>query len=422
MTANLWMDGLGDDGMAAPLEGHVTADVAVIGAGFTGCSAALHLAQAGVNVRLLEARSIGFGASGRNVGLVNAGLWLSPERVEETLGQEIGLRLNTLLADGPRLVFSLVDQHAITCGDTRNGTLHCAHSHSGLGTIRDRFRQYRDRGWPVELLSPDDTAIRTGATIYHGALLDRRAGTLNPLAYVRGLAKAAISAGARLHESTPAIGLKREGAGWRIVTEKGSISSQALLLATNAYQEFLPTQFQPSISVVRYFQIATQPLPTKLRNRILPEGQGAWDTAPIMSSFRMDARGRLILGGIGSLQSAGANIHRNWARRKMRTLFPEAASQEFRFSWEGRIAMTRDFLPKVGRHGDRALSIFGYNGRGIGPGTIFGRAAANFLMSNDESEIPLSIQGERREKLNGIRAAAIGAGALAVHFTADRNC
>src|SRR5262245_44602499 len=182
------------------LDSEVTADVLVVGAGFTGTSAALHLAEAGAKVAVLEAESIGFGGSGRNVGLVNTGMWMTPDDVEAGLGPLYGPRLLKLLGDAPGQVFELIAKHGIACELTRNGNLHCAVGDAGLREIRERARQWLARGAPVQLPDAAETARTVGTTAYAGALLDKRTGMLQPLSYVRGLAHAAIRAGARSEE------------------------------------------------------------------------------------------------------------------------------------------------------------------------------------------------------------------------------
>ncbi|MCB2123616.1 MAG: FAD-binding oxidoreductase, partial [Rhodobacteraceae bacterium] len=154
MTAiqNLWRMTCGPALNLAPLAGDTTADVAVIGGGFTGLSAALHLAEAGARVVVLEAETVGHGGSGRNVGLVNAGLWTPPDEVEAALGSEEGAALNRALAAGPDLVFDLIARHGIECEAVRNGTLHLAHNASGLRDLQSRHAQQARRGAPVRLL------------------------------------------------------------------------------------------------------------------------------------------------------------------------------------------------------------------------------------------------------------------------------
>ncbi len=413
---NLWRHTADAALTTIPLAGDLQADAVVIGGGFTGCSAALHLAKAGASVVLLEAGAIGDGGSGRNVGLVNAGLWLEPETVERKLGAAVGARLNAILADGPDLVFTLIERHDIACEATRAGTLHCAHSAGGLVNLRERLRQYQARGWPVRQLSAEETRAKTGTDAYRGALLDARAGTIQPLTYARGLALAAMEAGARLHERSPVTQIAAEAGRWRVTTPEGRVTADGLLIATNAYHAPLAGAPAPRYTPVHYFQFATAPLSDNLRRSILPEGQGCWDTATVMSSFRLDAAGRLLVGGIGSLDGPGRGIHQGWARRKLAALFPPAGDHPFEYGWHGRIAMTSDHIPKIVRIGPRAIGIHGYSGRGIAPGTVFGKAAAAFLMNGDESALPLPLLDGYSESLTRLKAGWYETGASAFHL------
>ncbi len=420
IDASAWLRTAGTDARRARFTGETRADVVIIGGGFTGLAAALHLAEAGASVVLLEARVIGAGGSGRNVGLVNPGLWLEPDRVEELLGQEVGARFSAILADGAELVFSLIERHGIPCDATRSGTLHCAHSREGLANLRRRLRQYQARGWPVRLLTGEQTRARIGTSIYLGALLDSRAGTIQPLSYARGLAGAAEAAGALLFEESPARTILREGESWQVSTRLGRVTAGALLIATNAYHTPLPGAPRPHYTPVHYFQFATTPLSDNLRAAILPERQGCWDTAQVMSSFRLDGAGRLIVGAMGSLNGPARRLHRGWARRKLAVLFPHAAEQSFEYGWHGRIAMTADHIPKIVGFGPRAISIYGYSGRGIAPGTVFGKAAAAFLMSGDESVLPLPVCDGHSESLTAAKAAYYEVGAAAFHLVDSR--
>ena len=413
---NLWEETAEEKAGHPPLSGDASADLVIVGGGFTGCSAALHAAETGASGRLIEAETIGHGGSGRNVGLVNAGLWTPPREVRRILGDEAGDRLNATLAAAPDLVFSLIEQHRIACEPRRDGTLHCAHSRSGLAELRDRCGQLREQGAPVTLLPAEETAMRTGSSVFYGALHDARAGTIQPLAYARGLARAAAEAGAVIHERSPAVSIRREAGGWTVEAPGGRVRAGALLLATNAYHrqaDGLPAlQSVP----VQLFLMATAPLGDNLRRTILPGGEGCWDTAKVMSWFRMDGAGRLILGGVGSLERASASIHKNWAQRKLRALFPHLGAQPLHHAWSGRIAMTGDHLPKILRLGARGLAVFGYSGRGIGPGTVFGKAAALALLSGDETGLPFAPVECHYESFREAKAAFYEIGASLAHL------
>ncbi len=416
---NLWHRTCAERVEAPALSGDVQADLVVIGGGFTGCSAALHGAQAGADVCLLEAETIGFGGSGRNVGLVNAGLWLPPDEIGGHLGAEAGDRLIALLAGAPSVVFELIDRHGIACEAVRNGTLHCAHSPAGLKDLYTRHAQLVAAGAPVEMISAEGVAQRTGSATFHGALFDPRAGTIQPLGYVRGLARAAQAAGARLHERTPALEIRREGDLWHVRTPGGEVRARALIQATNAYHTGWPGT-APAYVPVHYFQFATPPLTEVQRAAILPGGEGCWDTALVMSSFRMDGAGRMIIGAMGDLGHPGSAIHAGWARRKLTQLYPALAGVPLQQGWCGRIAMTSDHIPKITQIGPNALAAHGYSGRGIGPGTVFGEGMAESLLTGNPEALPVAPVAEHRESLTRVRQAYFETGATLTHLIKAR--
>lgn len=414
-SGNLWRASSSIMVEAPPLASSVTADLVIIGGGFTGNSAALEAARRGASVVLLEAETFGHGGSGRNVGLVNAGLWLPPQDVMKQMGEAAGLSLVNRLAGAPELVWSLIEREQIDCEATPNGTLHLAHNASGLRDLQERHRQGVQLGAPLLLLDAEETSRRTGTSAFHGALFDPRAGTIQPLSYARGLARAAIKAGANLHERSRVSSVMHDGNCWQVKANGHTVTAKSLLLATNAYFDGLDIAVRPQFVGVSYCQFATAPIPEHLRSQILAGGEGCWDTALVMSSFRTDKAGRMIVGGIGDAGGAGAAIHAGWARRKLRKIYPQLAGLEFEHAWHGRIAMTNDHIPKILSLGPSAYACFGYSGRGIGPGTMFGKLAAIALLENREDDLPVAPVDNHNERLVGPRAAYYETGAVLTH-------
>ncbi|MFO1046830.1 MAG: FAD-binding oxidoreductase [Geminicoccaceae bacterium] len=385
-----------------PLSGDRTADVVVIGGGYTGLSSALHLAERGARVIVLEGAGIGFGGSGRNVGLVNAGMWVMPSDLPAALGPEHGERLLALLGDAPRAVFELIQKHQIACEPERAGTLHCAVGAAGVRELEHRAEQWLARGAPVRLLDADETAAKLGSRAYAGALLDLRAGTIQPLAYARGLARVAIGAGADVMTGSPVQGVAENGARWTVRTAAGSVTADWVVVATDAYTSAPWAEIRAEQVHVPYFNFATRPLSPQQRSAILPERQGAWDTRQVMVSVRFDRAGHLILGSVGALRGTGAAVHRAWARRTLHKLFPRLGAVEFAAEWYGSIGMTSNHLPRFHKLARNVIGFCGYNGRGIAPGTVFGRVTAELVTGAiREADLPLPVT---RPEADGLRA------------------
>jgi L-pipecolate oxidase len=403
------------------LEDSIAVDVVVIGAGFTGLSAAVHLREIGVDVAVLEGEEIGFGGSGRNVGLVNAGLWMRPADVIECLGRERGRALIEQLGEAPGLVFGLIERYGIQCESVRNGTLHCAVGDSGYLEIAERARQWQALGAPVCLLDSAATERKVGSAAYRGSLLDRRAGTIQPLAYVRGLASAALRMGARIFTGTPVTSVSDEQGSWRVHAREGSVRADWVIVATNAYSAIIWTALREELVALPYFNVATRPLQPHERAAILPERQGLWDTRKVLSSLRTDAAGRLIFGSVGALRGAGKGIHRNWSKRALARLFPKLKDVELVHEWYGQIGMTANAIPRFHELARNTVSISGYNGRGIAPGTSFGRDLARLAAGKiARTDIPLPVTTPQQVRLRAVREAFYEYGSEILHSFSAR--
>ena len=376
------------------VEGQV--DVAIVGGGFTGLSTALHCVEKGLSCHVLEASQIGFGGSGRNVGLVNAAAWLPPQDVRKILGEDDGDRFISHFSRAPDYVFSLIEKYQIQCNANQTGTFHAADGPVGFADLVSRKAEWDRLGEPVDLLSRDEAESYIGSSAFYGALLDRRAGTINPMGYCRGLARVAIAAGALISIGARAKKLQQETGLWRVITNKGTLMARHVVLGTNAYTDDLWPGLKYSFTKINYFQLATSPLGDRIKH-ILPQQQGLWDTGKIMFSLRRDDSERLIIGSMGNVmgnQSGGVS-HR-WAQKKLAHLFPKLGRVDFDEAWQGQIAMTPDHLPHIHKLADNLYSPIGYNGRGITTGTVFGQALADLLTGDSEKKLPVPLLTMRR--------------------------
>jgi len=388
---SLWDSSAEESDFRAPLETTGVVDVAVVGAGFTGLSTALHCAEKGLSVHVVDAKKIGFGGSGRNCGLVNAALWLPPQKVREQLGTTYGPRFIKKFGGGPEYVFSLIEKHQMRCETTRTGTIHAAHGPSGFIDLQERHKEWQRLGEPVDLLSRDEVSSMIGTDHFHGGLLDHRCGTINPMAYCRGLARAALGAGAKISTGTRATRLSRSNNQWRVETENGDIIAKSVVLGTNAYTDELWPNLNKSFTLINYFQLATKPLGPEAE-AILPGKQGLWDTGQIMFNIRRDTFNRLLVGSMGKVIGTKDNgLSHRWAKKQISRIFPNLRHVEFDEAWHGKIAMTPDHLPHIHELDTQLYTSIGYNGRGITTGTMFGETLAGLLTGMNKSDLPLPI-------------------------------
>ena len=406
----------------APLESLPTlrvalrAQVVVIGAGYTGLSAGLHLGEAGRDVVVLDAMDVGDGASGRNGGQVIPGLKYDPDTLEDMYGGVQGAKLVATVGAGPDLVFELIRRHRIDCDAVRSGWLQLATSESALGPIGTRVRQWQARGAAVELLGQAEVARLTGSQRYHGGLIDRRGGTVQPLAYARGLARAAQRAGARLFTHSAATQLERSAGEWRIRTDGGSVTCRQVVFATNAYSDQFVEPLQRTVVAVPSLQVATAPLPPDLRRSILPEGQSVSDTWRLLRYFRLDAHGRLIMGSRGVFgdvpPARAARLH----YRAVQEIYPQLSAIPFEYHWSGFVAMTPDHLPHLHDVAPGIVAGLGYNGRGVAMATVMGTLLARRLLGEAAQDLGFPVTPVRPIRLH--RFSRFGAAAAIQYLRA----
>lgn len=385
----LWQTLVDDAPSYSRLMQDIKVDVCIIGAGFTGLSAALHLAEHGKRVCVLEAHVVGAGGSGRNVGLVNAGTWARPDDLNTYLGNEVGERLTAALGAAPKLVFDIIDKYQIAAQETRTGNLHMAHNAKGEADVDVRYEQLARRGANVEVLTGAKCQEYCGTTKINKALLDKRAGTINPYAYVTGLAKAASRLGVRLYENSAVQQLSEQQGQWLVHSGEHTVTADNVIIATNAYTEGEWTNVQKTFYFVEYYQIASEPLSGAVADAILPYRNGSWDTRMALSSIRRDKDNRLLLGTVGSATGKPQQFFVSWANHVQKHYFPDLPKFDWQYEWCGKFGFTQDHIMRVFEPAQGILAATAYNGRGITTGTMFGKVFADYLISNDKSHVPL---------------------------------
>jgi glycine/D-amino acid oxidase-like deaminating enzyme len=391
------------------LDGDRRVSVAVIGGGFTGLSAALHLAEQGVDVAVLEANEPGWGASGRNGGQVNPGLKHDPDMVEQDFGSDLGRRMVALSGSAPNVVFGLIQRHQIECQALQSGTLRAAVSRRAAAGIRETAAQWARREAPVELL--DAAALRqvTGSTRYATAVLDRRGGQVNPLGYARGLAQAAMQAGAAVFGGTPARRVRRNGALWEIATPTGTVRADKLVLATNGYSDDLWPGLRRSVVPVFSAIVASEPLPEALARDIMPSRSVVYETGSITVYYRLDRDNRLLMGGRcvqrGITDLRELRYLSDYAER----LWPALRGIRWTHAWSGQLAVTRDHYPHIHEPHDDALVCLGYNGRGVAMSTAMGPQLARRVIDGRAAEFDMPITTMREIPFHALWRSAVTA-------------
>ncbi len=376
-----------------PLAGDAETEICVIGGGFAGLSTALHAAEAGAKVILLEAREPGWGGSGRNGGQVIPGLKYDPEEMFEVYGEQRGRKLLAFAATTADKVFDLIAKHRMDVPHVRNGWIQSAPNADGLALARRRFEQWSRQGVEARLLDRDEVAERLGTTSYEGGWLDPRGGAVQPLSYARGLAKAAMAAGATIHGETPVTGIERIGDRFRVSTRQGHVVvASKVVFCTNAYAGDVVPGLRRTIVDVNSFQIATVPLSDNIRKTILPYGQVSSDTRKLLLYFRLDHTGRLLMGGRGPFREPqGAE---DWAHleRVVGKMFPQVKGVPFEYRWGGRVALTLDQLPHIHEPEPGFVIDIGCMGRGVGLQTAMGQALARYVLEGDPEALPFPIR------------------------------
>lgn len=383
--------------------GEHSTDLLVIGGGFTGLAAALHAAGRGARVMVLEAGEIGHGASGRNNGLVIPALTRAdPDVLVQAFGAERGESVVELLRDSADTVFTLITRHRIACEAVQTGWVQPAHRPSRLVLARSRVEQWQRRGAPARLLDADEVAALTGSRFWCGGWIQPRGGHVNPLALARGIARAAIDAGAVVHTQSPASGLQRTGNGWQVGTPGGSVRARRVVMATHAYSGFLVPSPDPrwvrTMVPVRSYQMATTPLPKTLAATVLPSHVAMSDTQADLHFAHRDAHDRIVSGGALAVHADYETRLKRRIGARLLAMFPqlgELPAVRFDHVWHGVFAATPDKLPRFFAVDDGLVGWIGCNGRGVALATALGPVLADAALGDAQARSRLPFEAPR---------------------------
>ncbi|WP_281967539.1 NAD(P)/FAD-dependent oxidoreductase [Roseovarius nanhaiticus] len=367
----------------APLTGEALADVVVVGAGYTGLSAALHLAEAGMDVALIEAQRVGFGASGRNGGQLGSGQRMDQEGLERLMGDADAAKLWTLAEDAKDLTKSLVQKHGIEC-HLKPGVAHAtmsakemAQEHAYADHLARRYGYDQ-----IEKLDRDAMHALCPSPAYHGGTLDMGAAHLHPLRYALGLARAARKAGVRIYERSEVMQID-EGARATLHTKGGRISADHVILACNGYLGGLNGQVARRVMPINNFIAATRPLGDDAA-KVLARDVAVADTKFVVNYFRLSHDQRLLFGGGESYGYRFPADIEALVRKPMTEIFPHLRDVQIDYAWGGTLAITIKRMPYLVRLAPNMLSASGYSGHGVGSATHAGKLMADAVRGQAE--------------------------------------
>lgn len=364
------------------LKGETRADVCVVGGGFTGLSAALHLAQKGYAVVLLEAHRVGFGASGRNGGQVGSGQRLDQDDLEKQVGLEQARRLWDLAEDSKALVRSLIKDHAMPC-TFHDGVAHACWSDKEVRHTH-AYGEKLARDYGYDKLEPLDRAgIRDliGSQVYHGGEIDWGAGHVHPLNFAIGLAHAAICAGVRIFENTH-VQTINHGAKPVLRTGKGRVVADHVIIACNGYLGGLEPKVAAKVMPINNFIVATEPLGDRAAG-ILSKPVAVADTKFVVNYWRLSEDNRLLFGGGESYGYRFPDIIKT-VSKPMLQVYPQLRDIKIDYAWGGTLAITMNRLPCFTRPHSNVLSASGYSGHGVALATLAGKIMAEAIAGQSE--------------------------------------
>jgi glycine/D-amino acid oxidase-like deaminating enzyme len=366
----------------APWRGARSADVCVIGAGFTGISTALHLAERGYNVHVVEANKVGWGASGRNGGQLIGGI--SGERkIARHHNRDIEELFSELRWAGHTIVRERIQTYGIQC-DLKFGYLDVAIRQRHLRTFQDDYERLQKSGFPHELrlLSKDQTRETIGTDAYIGALLNMGNGHLHPLNLCIGEARAAQSHGATIYEQSPVLDITK-GSKPKVITERGSVTADYVVIAGNAYHA-LERQLRGIMFPVKSFIIATEPLSNDLVAEINPQDLAVCDPNFVLEYFRLSADKRLLFGARLNYSGDDPAVIRQKHRKKMTRIYPQLAEARIDYAWGGTIGVPVNRVPQLGRISPNIYYCQGYSGHGVNVTHLAGQIMADAVAGTAE--------------------------------------
>ncbi|HZF16184.1 MAG TPA: FAD-binding oxidoreductase [Steroidobacteraceae bacterium] len=367
----------------AALAGDLEADVCVIGGGIAGCSTALHLAERGYRVVLLEAKRVGWGASGRNGGQAIFGISCGQEKIERYLGKGDARTAFDVTVEGVKLLRSRIARHAIAC-DWRPGIFQAALKPRQLRELAADVEALAALGYcSPRFVERDELATMLASERYLGGLYDPESGHLHPLNYTLGLATAAVASGVRLFEGSAVLSYQ-QAAKVTVRTAQGSVKADHVVICANAYVNGLARALDSRIMPVLTYIVATQKLGDERARALIPNDMAVADVNNILDYFRLSADGRMLFGGRVSYSGYDPLNTESATRARMLRVFPQLADAKIEFSWGGFVDITLNRAPHFGRLAPNVYFLQGFSGHGVVLTGIAGKLVAEAIAGTAE--------------------------------------
>ncbi|MCU0790972.1 MAG: FAD-binding oxidoreductase [Nitratireductor sp.] len=365
------------------LAGDVNADVCIIGAGFTGLSAALELAQAGYKVVVLEAETVGYGASGRNGGQICTGFSSGQGKIEAQLGKEDARKCFDLAEESKRLIVDRIAAHKIDC-DLVWGYIHAIPKPGQFDSLMEWKDEYDALGYTdTQILTKAELEERLGTRIYHGALREGGAGHFHPLNYCLGLARAAVAAGAVIHEKSRVLDVETGSNPWAR-TAGGKVSAKYMVIAGNAYLGRTVPKLYGRVMPVSSYILATEPLGENRARALIRDNEAVANTNFIVDYYRLTRDTRMLFGGRASYSTLEPPNLGNYMRPRMTAVFPQLRDVKVDYAWGGYIAITSNRMPDCGRLSPTTYYAHGYSGQGVALAGLYGKLMAEAIRGTAE--------------------------------------
>ena len=366
-----------------PLKGEVSADVCIVGAGYTGLSAAIELAEAGHKVVVLEAEAVGHGASGRNGGQICTGFSSGQDKIAAQLGPEDARRCFALAEEAKQLLKDRITRYRIDC-NLRWGYLHVLPKPDRMDGLKEWKDEWDALGYTdTQLITKAELEEKLGTRAYHGALREGGAGHFHPLNYCLGMARAAAEAGATIHEFSRAVEVDTSSKPF-VRTAEGKVNARFVIIACNAYLGRLVPKLYGKVMPVTSYIIATEPLGENRARAMIRDGEAVADTNFIVDYFRITSDTRMLFGGAASYTTIEPRDLAAFMRPRMTRVFPHLRDAQVDFAWGGYIAITHNRIPDCGRLSPTAYYAHGYSGQGVALAGLYGKLMAEAIRGTAE--------------------------------------